>query len=318
MKMYGMFTPIFILAYLVYQATARNVGLVKQGHQRIVGGTSAAFGELPWQGYLTTSSGQYCGCSLLSSTWAITAAHCTAGSSATDLTVAFGQIDRRTFTSAQEYSIAELHDHPSYSGTTLENDISLLKIDGSISVGGNVQTISIPATQGVDVTAGTSCLISGWGTTSFGGTSSDVLLKATVPIISDTDCVGWYSSFGFTVYTSVQLCAGYQTGGTDTCQGDSGGPLACQDSSGTYYLEGLTSWGVGCAYSRRPGVYTRMSEYVEWINSTSGITPLSSSVATVITTSDEVTTTGGGKTFSGSLFVVILMTTVQVILTTIF
>ncbi|XP_076818054.1 trypsin-1-like [Clavelina lepadiformis] len=236
-----------------------------ENHQRVVGGTSASLGELPWQG-LAVVGASLCGCSLLTSTWAVTAAHCTAGQYASSITLYFGFTDRSFLSSSNSYSVSEIHDHPSYDSITFQNDISLLRIDGSVSVGGNIQTISIPPTQGVDATTGTDCEISGWGTTSFGGSTSQTLLKATVPIVSNTQCNTWYNTIGHTVYDN-QVCAGYESGGTDTCQGDSGGPLACKDSNGAYILEGVTSWGVGCAFAQRPGVYARVSEYVDWINS---------------------------------------------------
>ena len=60
----------------------------------------------------------------------------------------------------------------------------------------------------------------------------------------------------------------FQEGGVDTCQGDSGGPLVCQNSSSSpFVVEGITSFGFGCANYGYPGVYTRVSSYVDWIYS---------------------------------------------------
>ena len=59
------------------------------------------------------------------------------------------------------------------------------------------------------------------------------------------------------------------SGGVDACQGDSGGPLACLSSlDNSFVIIGLTSFGVGCARPNSPGVYTRVSSYVIWINET--------------------------------------------------
>ena len=63
------------------------------------------------------------------------------------------------------------------------------------------------------------------------------------------------------------FCAG-RTIGKDACQGDSGGPLVEQtidkDGYPRHELAGITSWGIGCAVGF-PGVYTRVSIYVDWI-----------------------------------------------------
>lgn len=59
----------------------------------------------------------------------------------------------------------------------------------------------------------------------------------------------------------------YEEGGIDTCQGDSGGPLVCLASSETnlYVVQGITSFGNGCALPRNPGAYTSVAKYIDWI-----------------------------------------------------
>ena len=60
------------------------------------------------------------------------------------------------------------------------------------------------------------------------------------------------------------FCAGLDARGFDPCVGNSGGPLVCE-FNGTWFLEGVTSWGYSCAYALKYGVYANVRDLKAWI-----------------------------------------------------
>ncbi|KAJ7419036.1 hypothetical protein WISP_56455 [Willisornis vidua] len=92
---------------------------------------------------------------------------------------------------------------------------------------------------------------------------SDVLQETLVPLIPEEKCRS-PEIYGREL-TENMFCAGYFDSKSDACQGDSGGPLACEEDE-ISYLYGIISWGDGCGRANRPGVYTRVTNYVNWIN----------------------------------------------------
>ncbi|KAJ7355072.1 hypothetical protein OS493_028293 [Desmophyllum pertusum] len=77
--------------------------------------------------------------------------------------------------------------------------------------------------------------------------------QVSVPVVSQASCKRAYGSSS--IHDSM-ICAGYPAGGKDACQGDSGGPMVCEEK-GKYFLEGVVSWGHGCAAAGKYGVYAR-------------------------------------------------------------
>lgn len=95
------------------------------------------------------------------------------------------------------------------------------------------------------------------------GTVSPSLQKAHIPLIEQAKCAS-PTVYGSAI-TQRMICAGFLKGKVDACQGDSGGPLVHFTSS-RWHLVGVVSWGVGCARERRPGVYSKVEEMLNWIN----------------------------------------------------
>ena len=103
----------------------------------------------------------------------------------------------------------------------------------------------------------------GYGTLSSGGSLASKLMQVQVPIVSKSKC---RRAYGSSIHDSM-VCAGLDRGGKDSCQGDSGGPMVCEDN-GKFYLEGVVSWGSGCASPGKYGVYARVRYLRQWVDST--------------------------------------------------
>lgn len=107
--------------------------------------------------------------------------------------------------------------------------------------------------------------VSGWGNLLEKGAMSLTLMTIDVPRMMTQDCLEQSKrKAGFPEITENMFCAGYLDGSKDACKGDSGGPHATK-FQGTWYLTGIVSWGVGCAAKGQVGVYTRVSQYTEWL-----------------------------------------------------
>ncbi|NXI37847.1 TRY1 protein, partial [Galbula dea] len=220
---------------------------------KIVGGYTCAANSVPYQ--VSLNSGyHFCGGSLISREWVVSAAHCYKSR----IQVQLGRTNLGITESTQQLiSAAKIIRHPGYSASTLDNDIMLIKLATPAQLNKAVQTIPLPTSC---VTTGTTCLISGWGNTlSSGSNYPDKLQCLKAPVLSSSTCSDAYPG----QITRNMMCVGFVEGGKDSCQGDSGGPVVCNGQ-----LQGIVSWGIGCAKKGYPGVYTRVCNFVSWVQQT--------------------------------------------------
>ena len=152
--------------------------------------------------------------------------------------------------------------HENFDMSTVENDIALLKIATPLTFDDYVQPIALPS-QGQS-SSGDS-LVTGWGDLTELGIEPEVLQKVVIPIVSDEQC---RAALGETVVYDSMICAGVPGGLIDSCAGDSGGPMVC-DFNSSAYLCGIVSWGYGCGAPNKPGVYTEVAYFVDWIQANS-------------------------------------------------
>lgn len=290
----------------------------------IIGGIESAPNSWPWMVAIFRRKRFLCGGTIINSEHILTAAHCVARGDGTtvpseQLMVMIGNhnLALANTTINSHLSNNENHllipvqlviKHPSYTNVYMQNDIALLKLSLTLNLDSpnstsianemnfsanytnnfNLQPICLPTTQ-MDRNNfdGWNSTIIGWGHQSEGGSISKTLREVQIPIISNEQCAKAYDDKRI---RNEQICAHYN-GGRDSCQGDSGGPLIIHNqNNGRVYQLGIVSWGRGCARSKYPGVYTRVSKYVHWIikqirdqsdtnvpNSTTTVSPVTSS-----------------------------------------
>ncbi|XP_022904846.1 trypsin delta-like [Onthophagus taurus] len=255
----------FILA-LVFVGCAfaapRDAPMVPMLDGRIVGGSNANIANFPYQLSLRSSGSHICGASIISANWAITAAHCVVGKTASSLTIRSGSSLHAS--GGTIHSISSIIYHSSYNSATVDYDIAVIKVSTAFNIGASgVNTVALPS-DGSTPSAGTNAIVSGWGTLSSGSSSLPTQLQSvTVPIVSQSSCK---SSYGTSSITDRMLCAGFTAGGKDACQGDSGGPLVVGNT-----LVGVVSWGRGCALAGYPGVYASVGNLRSWVRQQTGV-----------------------------------------------
>lgn len=230
---------------------------------RIVGGVECPRGECPWTILLKTKGRPFCGGIFLSPDWVLTAAHCLEDMDKSHLLVTAGEHDLDLVEgSEQEVRVSDLHMHECYNPHTADNDIALLRLATPLNVTSHAVPVCLPtrAHAHTQLLSMSVHVVSGWGRVHEAGPTARILKRLQVPVVRSQDCE---DQTGL-VLTQNMLCAGFLEGQQDSCKGDSGGPLVTQYGQ-TWFLIGLVSWGRGCARPGHYGIYTRVSEYLDWI-----------------------------------------------------
>ncbi|KAG5284664.1 hypothetical protein AALO_G00029140 [Alosa alosa] len=241
--------------------------------ERIVGGDEATRGEIPWQVAIfnKTTNVMFCGGSLLSEVWVITAAHCRAESQG-PLFIRVGEHDKRvTEKSERDHEVDDVILHPSYNAkkSLYNHDIALLHLRDPVIFSDYIIPICLGTKDFTEflLRDGSMALVSGWGRTFFNRHVSHTLQKVEVPYVDRTECKRSSND----PVSRFMFCAGYKTLKKDACQGDSGGPHATKYKD-TWFLTGIVSWGEECAKDGKYGIYTRISKYFHWISNVTGLT----------------------------------------------
>ncbi|GLH03208.1 Serine protease lint [Gryllus bimaculatus] len=248
------------------QQSSHSVHLVREAEERIVGGSDAELYEFPWQVAIFLEDLFFCGGALINDQFVLTAAHClmTRDTPVESIVLQLGDHDLTTINETTHVTrrVRSVLFHSHFHPFLLANDIAMLRLDKPVALSYRVRPVCLP--NPADSYTGRQGTVVGWGITSFPmGEPSPILQKLAVETLSNFQCARIIEE-----PVGLGMICAAPSSFQGTCFGDSGGPMTITEPDGTDVLVGLVSFGVtGCAVIPAfPDLYTRVSEYLKWID----------------------------------------------------
>ncbi|XP_029159143.1 venom serine protease 34-like isoform X1 [Nylanderia fulva] len=228
---------------------------------KIVGGTETGINEYPMMCGLVDSTMKmiYCGCTIISQQYVVTAAHCVEDRDTSRIGVVVGEHDVTIGSETKAtklFRVSKCIMHSYYN--EIHNDIAVCKIIGTIEYSAEVGPVCLPFQRKRDTFGGAIVDVLGWGLLGFAGVKSTTLQKVKLNVINLMQCKYYYPKI-----TDNNICT--YASGKDSCQMDSGGPALWENPiTHKLVLVGIISAGIGCG-SNVPGIETRTGAFVDWI-----------------------------------------------------
>ncbi|XP_030749031.1 brachyurin-like [Sitophilus oryzae] len=224
--------------------------------KRIIGGNVATANQFPYQVALFVYEGNtvyFCGGSLITDSWVLTAAHCI--DSASYVIAALGSHDLSSTESSRiVLNSSKFIIHEDWDESLLQNDVALIQLPESVTINQQISTIKLA--EGTNTYDSLMSICLGWGITIYGSTSN-VLRYVDLEVITNEKCSAYRDYSGYIVDTHICTSG---NGTLGSCNGDSGGPLVINGEQ-----IGIVSFGAADCQAGLPSVFTRVTEYNSWI-----------------------------------------------------
>lgn len=234
---------------------------------RIINGQKASHHEYPWQVSIKSRRGShFCGGSIIDTHHILTAAHCVEGKGPNSM---FVHLSEHVLGSTEDgvtkkFAVDRVVAHSQFHMEYMWHDIAILRLREPIKFNYNYNPVQLPLDHSYDY-SGRNATVTGFGDSNF--EYHNVWLKEYTANVMDpeTCAMKWNRRGGFRTKISPddQICLETMRG--SACYGDSGGPLiVCTGNKCTQV--GIVSFGMmGCKLGHNPAIFTRTSNYLNWI-----------------------------------------------------
>ncbi|XP_066988309.1 U21-ctenitoxin-Pn1a-like [Macrobrachium rosenbergii] len=241
---------------------------------RIVHGVDAEPNEFPYQVHIflvLNATYRWCGGSVINGRWILTAAHCFFVDFGYPILLEYYEVGYGNVHISELKRVRPkdrfIHEKYVHLVDNFAYDIALLELEDDIYTS-DPSIHPICLAKEADIPFGGKAVVTGWGTLQYGGAHPTTLQKVVLDVINITYCAS-LEQLPENISTVVCALTDYK----DSCQGDSGGPLVAKTCSNHWVQIGIVSYGYQCARPKRPGIYTRVSAFREWIITKTGLSP---------------------------------------------